>query len=115
MEESSILLIKVVDRATSVEIIETIYLPALPKEMPGLKTILPSISVDSIKASGNMVEIELSSDHLALFVVLTTRAQGRFSKNALALRPNQPKVSNMFDKSIISFQDPHNTTISHPL
>ena len=36
--------------------------------------------------------VTLSSDTLALYVVLTTKASGRFSDNAFVLRPHQSKV-----------------------
>lgn len=72
---------------------ESTYLPSLPKDLPGIETPI-SVQVEAISiVDDSTVEIIVSSVDLALFVVLTTRAQGRFSENAFVLRPNQPKVS----------------------
>jgi hypothetical protein len=49
--------------------------------------------VESIQLLDDSVaQITLQCDRLALFVVLTTQAQGRFSENAFVLRPMQRKV-----------------------
>jgi hypothetical protein len=67
-----------------------------------------SIVVESVTPlSNHAAEIRLRSDHLALFVVLTTRAQGRFSENAFILRPTETKVSSeivlLFDYAVKHF------------
>lgn len=53
-----------------------------------------SIVIQEIRARNeNQAELTLQSDSLALFVVLTTRENGRFLDNAFTLFPSQPKVS----------------------
>ncbi|CAB9515754.1 Beta-mannosidase A [Seminavis robusta] len=72
---------------------ESIFLwKPLPKTTPNL-SLFVHVQVKSIEVgpdkSAALVTVE--SDGLALYVVLTTGAPGRFLENAFALRPNQPK------------------------
>lgn len=57
---------------------------------------LPAATVEAKVASKNnldgSVDITLTTDNTALYVVLTTLAQGRFSDNAFALRPGSTTV-----------------------
>ena len=72
---------------------ESIFLWNMPKAIPGLWDHPASITVQSIRADTNGTAIiTLLSDRLALYVILSTEAQGRFTENAFALRPTQPKV-----------------------
>ncbi len=88
-----IILIKVYDSISERSIFESTFLPSLPKDIPGLRTPV-LIKVESIEIlEDSVAEIRLSSNQLALFVVLTTRAQGRFSENAFVLRPMESRVS----------------------
>lgn len=105
-------MIEVGDSASERQILESTFLSKHPKEVPGL-SIPVSIVVEAIeRLNGNQAEIRLKSDQLALFVVLTTRAQGRFSENAFILRPMETKVrprSLLFDhpsKSVPPFSLP---------
>jgi beta-mannosidase len=72
---------------------ESVYLPTMPKNITGLHSSV-SIKILSIQGTdkGDAL-VSLESDRLALFVVLTTRAKGRFTENCFVLRPLQKKVS----------------------
>jgi len=78
---------------SSPRISESVYLKDMPKNIKGLHN---GVHVDvveiSSKQNGDAV-IVLESDKLALFVVLTTRAEGRFSQNCFTLRPSEKVVS----------------------
>lgn len=65
---------------------ENIVLLAPPKNLS-----LQQASV-TIDASSTEPQVTLRSDQVALFVTLTTLAQGRFDENAFLLVPNVPKV-----------------------
>jgi hypothetical protein len=51
-----------------------------------------SFSVAAQPSADGSVDIELSTDAPALFVTLTTLAQGRFSDNAFLLLPGSPRT-----------------------
>jgi hypothetical protein len=70
----------------------SVYLNAMPKDISGLSNPV-SVRVLSVKAGpkGDAV-IVLASAGLALFVVLTTRAAGRFSENCFTMVPGESKV-----------------------
>ena len=72
---------------------ESVYLKDMPKNIKGLQSSV-NIEIVEIRASKNGdAVIVLQSDQLALFVVLTTRAEGHFSRNCFALRPFENYVS----------------------
>ena len=71
---------------------DTVYLNSMPKDLKGLNARV-TIKVLSIeKTDKGTALLSLESDRLALFVVLTTRAEGRFADNCFTLRPKQKKV-----------------------
>ena len=83
--------IQVYEAGVTSQLLESIFLLKHPKEIKRLKR---SVSIRAlIDAVGDTAEITMTSDYLALFVVLTCRAQGRFSDNAFVLRPGKKKVS----------------------
>jgi hypothetical protein len=71
---------------------ESVYLNAMPKELKGLKTPVNIKLLSIEKTDKGTALLSLESDGLALFVVLTTRAEGRFADNCFTLRPLQKKV-----------------------
>jgi beta-mannosidase len=73
---------------------ESVFLPTMPKNIAGLHNSV-SVKILSIEGTANKGSalVSLESDRLALYVVLTTRAGGRFSENCFALRPLQKKVT----------------------
>jgi hypothetical protein len=72
---------------------ETIFLWDMPLAMKGLTTFPVVTTIDSVREGANgTAVVSLHSDGLALFVCLTTTAQGRFTDNAFVLRPMNPLV-----------------------
>ena len=72
---------------------DSVYLKDTPKNINGLYNRI-HIDIIHIRAKTNGdAEIVLASESLALFVVLTTRAEGFFSKNCMTLRPFENTVS----------------------
>ena len=89
---NEVILIRVRDEKSSRVLQENIFLWDMPKDIVGL-TEPVFVEVQSVEAAADgTVFVTLRSNRLALFVVLTTRAQGRFSENAFALRPLESKV-----------------------
>ena len=89
---NDVLLISVHDKNNLDLLQETVFLWDMPKNIPGLHAPV-SVVIESIRTTTNGTAlVTMQSDHLALFVVLTTRAQGRFSENSFSLRPKEPKV-----------------------
>ena len=87
-----VILISVQDKEKSTVLQENVYLWNMPKNIPGLEEPV-SVHVQSVEAGADgSAMVTLKSDRLALFVVLTTRAQGRFSENAFSLYPMKSKV-----------------------
>jgi len=82
--------IQVFDQADGSLLVDNIFLQKHPKDMAGLR--VPISINSSVEAVGDLAEVRVTSDNLALFVVLTSRAQGRFSENAFVLRPHEEKV-----------------------
>lgn len=71
---------------------ESVFLETMPKNITGLGN---SVSIKIMAVQGTDAGhalVSLETDRLALFVVLTTRAKGRFVENCFALRPLQKKV-----------------------
>lgn len=75
---------------------ESVYLKDMPKNIKGLHKPVNIEIVDIYSTKSGDAAIVLKSDKLALFVVLTTRAEGLFSKNCITLRP--------FENIIVMFQ-----------
>jgi len=74
-------------------VLESVYLKDMPKNIQGLHSPVQIQIVDIRATKNGDAAIVLESDKLALFVVLTTRAEGFFSKNCITLRPFEKKVS----------------------
>ncbi|KAL3920780.1 MAG: hypothetical protein SGILL_003085 [Bacillariaceae sp.] len=81
-----------VDGSAQLTVSESVYLTAMPKVMNGLATrvTIKVLSIESTDRGTALVSLE--SDRLALFVVLTTRAEGRFTDNCFTLRPLQKRI-----------------------
>mmetsp|Transcript_4303 Transcript_4303/g.9395 ORF Transcript_4303/g.9395 Transcript_4303/m.9395 type:complete len:209 (-) Transcript_4303:599-1225(-) len=80
---------------SSPRVSESVYLTDMPKDIMGLQNPVHIEIVDiSINTNGDAA-IVLKSDKLALYVVLTTRAEGLFSPNCITLRP--------FEKRMVKF------------
>lgn len=71
------------------------FLWGFPKAIPNLVATQVVITIHSVKPgpNNNSAVVAISSDALALYVVLTTKASGRFDENAFVLRPHETKVS----------------------
>lgn len=72
---------------------ESVYLKDMPKNIKGLENPIQIEILDIFVTKNGDATIVLESDKLALFVVLTTRAEGRFSQNCITLRPSESRVS----------------------
>jgi hypothetical protein len=83
-------------------ITESVYLTDMPKNIKGLKDPIHIEIIDIHATENGDAAIVLESDKLALYVVLTTRANGLFSHNCMSLRPFEQKVS--MGQKIISQQ-----------
>lgn len=71
---------------------DSIFLWKMPASIAGLLHPV-TISIDSVQQGANgTAVVALSTSGLALYVVLTTRAQGRFCENAFVLKPNISRV-----------------------
>lgn len=89
---TDVVLLRLEETQTENLLCENAFLFQMPKNIDGLITT-PSIEFDVIKNTADeSATISVQSDNLAIYVVLTTRAQGRFSENAFALRPFETKV-----------------------
>ena len=68
------------------------FLWNVPRDMPRLsQAVTFSVNVQPSPTSRS-VTLRLTSDHLALYVVLSTAAEGRFSDNAFHMRPGAPRT-----------------------
>ena len=79
--------------ASSPSISESVYLKDMPKNIEGLHNPVRIQIVDIRATENGDAAIVLESNKLALFVVLTTRAEGIFSRNCMTLRPFESIVS----------------------
>jgi beta-mannosidase len=89
---------------------ESVFLQTMPKNLTGLHNSV-SIKILSIEGTNRgSALVSLESDRLALYVVLTTRAEGRFYENSFALRPLHKKViytdSQLFVFVLVSYLIP---------
>ena len=74
---------------------ENVFLWEVPKSIENLRTTKVVISIESIQQhhhDQSSAAVTLSSNGLALYVVLTCRASGRFDDNAFVLKPFEKKV-----------------------
>ena len=91
---SDVLLIHVSDDDSGMTLMkESTSLLVMPKNLRGLSQPV-SIQILSVEKSDDVgsATVSLVSDRMAVYIVLTTRAQGRFLDNVFALRANQEKV-----------------------
>lgn len=65
-------------------------------DVPATMVALAENTSISVTSQTNYALVTLESNHLSLFVTLTTRAKGKFSDNSFHLRPKVPKVRNYF-------------------
>lgn len=72
---------------------DSVYLKDLPKNIKGLHNRVHIDVIHIRETDAGDAEIVLASESLALFVVLTTRAEGIFSRNCITLRPFENSVS----------------------
>ena len=82
---------------------DSVYLKDMPKNIKGLHK---QVHIDIVHIRGTddgNAEIVLASGDLALFVVLTTRAEGIFSRNCITLRPFENTVSETRETSFSWF------------
>ena len=85
-------LIRIEDDRNVLVMEETIFLWKMPASIAGLLHPV-TISIYSVQRGANgTAVVALSTNGLALYVVLTTRAQGRFCENAFVLKPNISRV-----------------------
>ena len=91
--KTDVVLLRLEDAEAKNQLCENTFLNRMPKQIDGLATPV-NIKLNIVKKSTDeYATIGVRSDNLALYVVLTTRAQGRFSDNAFSLRPFETKVS----------------------
>lgn len=77
-----------------------------PKKMRLPKaTVAASVATMPVQGQPDQVEITLTTDATALYVVLTTSAQGRFSDSMLTIMPGTPKIV-----TFVSWDGPLNNT-----
>lgn len=76
------------------KITQSVYLKDTPKSIRGLENPVHIEILDIYRTKDAGAAIVLRSNKLALFLVLTTRAEGAFSDNCFFLRPFEKKVSN---------------------
>lgn len=91
---AEVILIWVEDQDGTILMRDNAFLKETPKSIPGLEAqnVTISVSVSRSDSDRAVIVISLESDFLALYVTLTTMAQGRFSENSFHLRPNVEKV-----------------------
>lgn len=84
----------VTDSATGAVVSHNLILRSTPADL-GLKATDISLQVADSANSDQSVNIVLQkgNDHAALYVTLTTQAQGRFSRNAFLMRDNKVTVT----------------------
>jgi hypothetical protein len=73
----------------------TVVLDVPPHAMPRLSSEV-NITVQVRKLENGAASLQLSTDRLALYMFISTEAEGRFSENAFHLRPHELKTI-MFD------------------
>ena len=89
---AEVILIWVEDQDGTILMRDNAFLKETPKSIPGLEAHNITIYVSVSQSENDRAVISVESDFLALYVTLTTMAQGRFSENSFHLRPNIEKV-----------------------
>ena len=79
-------------------------LPNISESHSEIRTRVPFCIAPQAERDAEVASITLRSSHVALFVVLTTTAQGRFSDNAFTLLPGS-------DGGTLAAKADHNTMI----
>lgn len=88
LSRSDVILIRVQDESNGKVLMkDNAFLKDVPSSISGLTNQNVTITT-SVSSNGRGATVSVTSDSLALYVTLTTTAQGRFSENALHLRPN---------------------------
>jgi hypothetical protein len=92
LERADVVLIRAQEKTSGTIVMkDNAFLRTVPKDIPGLKHPV-SIAIAVSQSSDGTAMVTLESDFVALYVTLTTVAQGRFSDNALHLRPHLKHV-----------------------
>lgn len=98
LARAEVVLIRIQDKTSGTILMkDNAFLQAVPKDIPGLKHHVSITTAVSQSSDGKAI-VTLESDFVALYVTLTSAAQGRFSENALHLRPHS--------KTIVEFLPP---------
>lgn len=90
-QHAEVILIRVEDKNGEILMNDNAFLWQVPSAINGLTQKVNITATVSDSGDGNAL-VSLQSDVLALYVVLTTRVPGRFSENALHLRPSNKTV-----------------------
>ena len=81
----SVVVITVTEHGTGTVASENVLALSIPQHMAVERATI-SFKVGAVNSDGN-VDISVTTDKLAMYVVFTTEAAGRFSDNAFLLRP----------------------------
>ena len=81
------------------------FVPPKHMHLPNGAVVTVAVAAEPTAGQADHVKITLTADATALYVVLTTSAQGRFSDNVLTVRPGIPAVVDF-----ISWDGPLNKT-----
>merc|ERR1712110_414655 len=81
----------VVEDSSGVVVCDNSVVFTAPKNMSLPKAHVSAAVVDAPSSDGS-VDIHLTSDAFALYVTLTTLAQGRFSDNAFVMLPGKKSI-----------------------
>ena len=113
-----VLVVKVTDAASKVVVHNHVILLTTPKELSMAKATVKfdiqannntnAAAAGSLHA-GRSVPIIVTSDEVALFVTLTTLAQGRFSDNSFAVTPSTPVTIDFVPFANFSFVELQST------
>ena len=91
LTRAEVILIRVEDKNGEILMKDNAFLRETPQSIKGLLNKVDITTSVSDPGDGRAL-VSLRSEFLALYVVLTTKAPGRFSENALHLRPGEKKV-----------------------
>ena len=84
-----LLTVSVADATSGVTVDSHAVLLAVPSKL-SLQRANVSITLGDVAPNGASASLTVESDAVALFVMLTTLAQGRFSTNAFVVTPSRP-------------------------
>jgi len=91
--KTSILVISVFDVNHNELMGQNVLLWSLPKKLKGLKKNMDAVYIQSVTVDNTgKAEITLFARNTALFIVMTTQAQGRFDDNAFSMKSNSFKT-----------------------